>query len=451
MSLRLLKPSLLSVFALALLWQAGGVQAIGLLEAYEAALGNDPTFRSAIHENEAGQQAIALGRAGLLPTLSVTHMQGMSRGTQKIDDNNRLTPDKSDLDFNSQVTTLTLRQPLLNLEAVAAYNQGYARANSSQAKFLGQSYELMVRLVEAYAKTLLAQDRLNLAKAQNNALEELKRVNENMLKRGEGTQTDVLETQSRHALSEAQVIETQDELDVARLALEKIIGQEVAQLDSLSGSFKAQPIHPPDFESWREMALERNAELATQRHIVTSSQLEVKKSRAGHTPRVDLVASFNKQNSASFIVPNRDATFASVGVEVSLPLYAGGRVVATTNQAQANQARAQADLDAMSDKVLVELRKQYQLLQSSIKRIESLELAVDSALLLVQATEKSIQGGIRINLDLLDAQRQLFSAQVDLAEARYNYLLAYLRLRLVAGTLVLDDLEKVATYFVTKN
>lgn len=428
---------------------------MGLLEAYEAALMNDPTFRAAIHENEAGQQAIALGRAGLLPSLSVSHMQGMSRGTQKNPEFDRegniIGTNKSDLDFDSLVTTLTFRQPLLNMEAVAAYDQGYARANSSQAKFLGQSYELMVRLLEAYVKTLLAQDRLSLAKAQHSALEELKHVNENMLKRGEGTLTDVLETQSRHALSQAQVIESQDELDVARMALEKIIGQEVTQLDSLAGTFKAQPIHPPDFESWREMALERNAELVTQRHIVTSSQLEVKKSRAGHTPRVDLVASFNKQNSASFIVPNRDATFASVGVEVSLPLYSGGRVIATTNQAQANHARAQADLDAMSDKVLVELRRQYQLLQSSIKRIESLELAVDSALLLVQATEKSIQGGIRINLDLLDAQSQLFSAQVNLAEARYSYLLAYLRLRLAAGTLALEDLEKVATYFIAKH
>lgn len=418
---------------------------MGLLEAYEAALMNDPTFRAAIHENEAGQQAIALGRAGLLPTLSITHLQSWSRGTQSTGN-----APSSSLNFNSEVTTLTLRQPLLNMEAVAAYDQGHARANSSQAKFLGQSYELIVRLVEVYVKTLLAQDRLNLAKAQHNALEELKQVNENMLKRGEGTQTDLLETLSRHALAQAQVIEAQDELDVARLALEAIVGQKVMQLDSLAGTFKAQPIHPSDFESWREMALERNAELVTQRHIVTSSQLEVKKSYAGHAPRVDLVASLNRQNSASFLFPNRDATFASVGVEVNFPLYAGGRVVATANQAQANKARAEADLDAMSDKVLVELRKQYQLLQSSIKRIESLELAVDSALLLVQATEKSIKGGIRINLDLLDAQSQLFSAQVNLAEARYNYLLAFLRLRLAAGTLILDDLEKVAIHFVAK-
>lgn len=419
---------------------------MGLLEAYEAALMNDPTFRSAIHENEAGQQAIALGRAGLLPTLSITHLQSWSRGTQSTGN-----VPSSSLNFNSEVTTLTLRQPLFNMEAVAGYDQGYARANSSQSKLVSQSHQLIVRLVDAYAKTLLAQDRLNLAKAQYNALEELKHVNENMLKRGEGTQTDLIETESRHALAEAQVIEAQDELEVAQLALEAIVGKKVTQLASLAGDFEVQPIYPADFESWREIALERNAELASQRHLVTSSQLEVKKSRAGHAPRVDLVASLNRQNSASFLFPNRDAEFGTIGVEVNLPLYAGGRVVATTNQAQANKARAESELDALSDRVLVELRKQYQLLQSSIKRIKSLDLAVDSALLLVQATEKSIKGGVRINLDLLNAQSQLFSAQVNLAEARYNYLIAYLRLRLAAGTLVIDDLEKVATYFVARN
>ncbi|MDV6344856.1 TolC family outer membrane protein [Nitrosomonas sp. Is37] len=419
---------------------------MGLVEAYEAALMNDPTFRSAIHENEAGQQSIALGRAGLLPTLSITHLQSWSRGSQATGN-----APTSSLSFNSEVTTLTLRQPLFNMEAVAGYDQGYARANSSEAKLISQSHQLIVRLVEAYANTLLAQDRLNLAKAEHNALEELKHVNENMLKRGEGTQTDLIETESRHALSQAKVIEAQDELEVARLALEAIVGKEATLLDSLTGAFEVQPIYPADFESWRVIALERNAELVSQRHLVTSSQLEVKKSRAGHAPRVDLVASLNRQNSASFLFPGRNAEFGSVGVEVNLPLYAGGRVVATTNQAQANKARAESELDALSDRVLIELRKQYQLLQSSIRRIESLDLAVDSALLLVQATEKSIKGGVRINLDLLNAQSQLFSAQVNLAEARYNYLVAYLRLRLAAGTLVLDDLEKVATYFVARN
>ena len=429
--------------------------AIGLLDAYESALMHDPTFRAAIHENEAGQQAIAIGRAGLLPTLSITHLQSITRGTQTNSITNPITNstsrDKTDLSFNSEVTTLTLRQPLLNMEAVANYDQSHARANSSQAKLIGQSHQLIVRLVEAYVKTLLAQDRLYLAKAQDKALEELKIVNQNMLKRGEGTHTDVLETQSRHALAQAQVIEAQDEFDTAKLALSAMVGQDVATLDVLSSHFKVQPLYPADFESWHEMALESNAELLTQRHMVASSKLEIQKSRAGHAPRVDLVASLNRNNAASFLFPDRDATFGTIGVEVNLPLYAGGRVMATTDQAQANHARAGAEFDAIRDRVLVELRKQFQLAQSSIKRIDSLELAVDSALLLVQATDKSIKGGVRINLDLLDAQRQLFSAQVNLAEAKYNYLLAYLRLRLAAGTLALDDLEKVATYFVAKN
>jgi len=122
-------------------------------------------------------------------------------------------------------------------------------------------------------------------------------------------------------------------------------------------------------------------------------------------------------------------------------------VNAQTAQAKANHARAEADLDAMTDKVLVELKKQHNLLKSGVKKIESLELAVKSAELLVAATEKSIRGGIRINLNLLDAQQQLYTAQRDLSQARYDYLLAYLRLQLAAGTLVLDDLRNIASYF----
>ena len=100
--------------------------------------------------------------------------------------------------------------------------------------------------------------------------------------------------------------------------------------------------------------------------------------------------------------------------------------------------------------MLIELRKQYNLLQSSVKRIESLEMAVKSAELLVEATQKSIRGGIRINLNLLDAQQQLHTARRDLAQARYNYLLAYLRLQQTAGTLAIDDLRKVASYFTSQ-
>lgn len=419
--------------------------ALSLLDAYEAALDHDPTYRSAFHENVAGEQAEAIGRAGLLPNLSITHTDSKSIGTNRQSTPNTGLP--TNLNFHSQVSALTLRQPIMNMEAVASYRQGQAQSNSSRSRFTGQSQQLIVRLVEAYFGTLLAQHQLTLAQSQLDSLTELKRVNENMLLKGEGTTTDVLETQSRHALAQAGLIEAQDEFAVAQLQLEAIIGMEATQLHYLSDVFHPETVFLPDFDEWHAIAIDRNAELVTQRHVVQSGKEEIRRSYAGHTPRVDFVASLSRNKSASFITFDRDVELATVGVEVTLPLYAGGRVNAQTVQAKANHARAEAELEAMRDGVLVELRRQYQLVLSSVRRIESLELAVKSAKLLVHATEQSIRGGIRINLDLLDAQQQLFNSQLNLAEAKYNFLLAYLRLNLAAGTLVLDDLRKIASYF----
>ncbi len=434
--------------------QANHVHALSLLEAYEAALEHDPTYRSAFYENEAGQQAEAIGLASLLPNLTITHNQSKSAGTisgQNV--NNQGLPTGTSFSnpahFDSQISSLTLRQPLINLEAVAGYRIGKAQAESSRAKFTGRSQQLVVRLVEAYVETLLAQEHVRLSETQLASLEELKRVNERMLLKGEGTTTDVLETQSKHAIAQAHVIEAKDELETAQLKLEAIVGRKIDRLEGLSDMFSSRSIQLQDYDNWYALALERNAELATQRHMVVSGKEEIKKSYAGHAPRVDLVASLSKNNRGSFITRNQDAELGTIGIEVNFPLYAGGRVNALTAQAKANHARAEADLDAITDKILVELRKQYNLLQSGIKRIESLELAVKSAELLVDATQKSIRGGIRINLNLLDAQQQLHTARRDLVEARYNYLLAYLRLQLAAGTLVLEDLRNVASYFIT--
>lgn len=436
---------ILSLIGLILFYQINQSHALSLLDAYEAAVNHDPSYRAAIHENDAGQQAEAIGRAGLLPSLNVTHAQNKNSGT--LTQGNVTEP----LNFDGQVSTLTLRQPLFNMEAIANYQQGKAKADSSRAKFAGLGQQLVVRLVEAYVETLLAQDHVKLAETQLQALEELKRVNEQMLQKGEGTTTDVLETQSKFAMAQAKLIEAADELEIAQLKLEAIVGQKITRLDRLSPSFNTQSFQLSNYADWYVLALEKNAELVTQRHTVASGKEEIKKNRAGHMPRVDFVASLTKNQRGSFINQGLDAEFGTVGIEVNMPLYAGGRVSAQTAQATANHARAEADLDAMTNKVLVELRKQYNLLISGVRKIESLELAVKSAELLVEATEKSIRGGIRINLNLLDAQQQLHTARRDLTQAKYNYLLNYLRLQLAAGTLAPENLRNIASYFRTNS
>jgi protease secretion system outer membrane protein len=273
------------------------------------------------------------------------------------------------------------------------------------------------------------------------------RVNERMFQKGEGTKTDTLETRAKYDLAEAQVLEARDNLTTARNMLAGIVGQEVTQLEPLADNFQVKPMEPANFDAWKTLALDRNAEIAAQRYAVEASRQEINKSRAGHAPRVDLVAAYSKNTSETITTLNQDATVRSVGVQVTVPLYSGGSVNAATRQSVANHEKAKSDLEAKTNQVLVELRKQYNLLQSSISRIDALVKSVGSSDMLIEATRQSIKGGVRINLDLLNAQQQLYAARRDLAQARYNYLLSYLRLRNAAGTLNADDLGMVAGYF----
>ncbi|RJF94981.1 TolC family outer membrane protein [Noviherbaspirillum saxi] len=436
-----------SALAAALLAQTGQASAIGLIQAYESALQNDPTYRSAVHENEAGQQNKVLGRSNLLPSLSASYSTYKNKGDLTRPDflGN---PSNEDLDYRSTAKGVTLRQPLFNLDGLARYNQGIAQTSYSDALFSARGQDLVLRLVSAYAEAKYAEDQLALATIQRDTFAEQRQVNDRMFQKGEGTRTDMLETQARYDLAEAQLLEARDSMTTARNNLAAIVGTDINQLDPLGDDFKVRPMQPSSFDEWKALAMERNAEIAAQRYAVEIAEQEIKKNRAGHAPRVDLIASLNKSGSETVTSRNQDSSVRAVGVQVNIPLYSGGSVTAATSQAVSNHLKAKSDLDAKTSQVLVELRKQFNLSLSSTSRIDALVKSVDSARLLVQATQQSVKGGVRINLDVLNAQQQLYTAQRDLAQARYNYLISYLRLRYAAGTLNADDLQTVASYFV---
>jgi protease secretion system outer membrane protein len=441
------KRVLAAALAGAFLLQAGQASAMGLIAAYEAALQNDPTYQSAVHDNEAGQENRALGRSNLLPNLSANYASYKNRAD--ITQPNFLGQEvTSHPDYSSSSRGITLRQPLLNLDGWARYKQGEAQSNYSDALFSARGQDLVIRLVSAYADAKYAEDQLALAQIQRDTFAEQRKVNERMFERGEGTKTDMLETQAKYDLAEAQLIEAQDNMTNARNTLASIIGGDVTQLDPLTDDFRIKPMQPSTFDEWKKIALEHSAEISAQRYAVEIAEQEVKKNRAGHAPRVDFVALLNKSKSETLNTLNQDSTNRTIGVQVNIPLYAGGAVSASTSQAVANREKAKSDLDAKTNQVLVELRKQYNLALSSASRIDALVKSVESARLLVQATQQSVKGGVRINLDVLNAQQQLYAAQRDLALARYNYLLSYLKLRFSAGTLNAEDLHTVAGYFV---
>lgn len=439
--------ALASALSLALLAQTGQVFAIGLVQAYEAALQNDPTYRAAVHENEAGQQNRIMGRSNLLPSvsMSLSRFENRAEITQSNILGQRQTTNP---EYPSKSGVLQLRQPILNMDGLARYRQSIAQTNYSESVFASRTKDLVIRLVGAYADAKFAEDQLALVLAQRDTLAEQRLVNERMFQKGEGTKTDMLETQARFDVAEAQVLEARNNVTTARNTLASIIGAEVKELDGLSDDFRTMPMTPATFEEWKKIALESNPDIIAQRYGVEAAEQEIAKQRAGHAPRVDLVASINRSDSDTISTRNQESTVRAVGVQVNIPIYSGGSVSAATSQAVSNHERAKADLDAKTNQILVELRKQFDQVHSSAAKIDAMVKSLNSARALVQATQQSIKGGVRINLDLLNAQQQVYAVQRDLAQARYNYLISYLRLRFAAGTLTTEDLHAVAKYFV---
>jgi protease secretion system outer membrane protein len=439
-----LKPYAAAVAALLGL-AASGAQALTLQEAYQAALQHDPQYRMSFYDNEGGKEFAKIGLSNLLPQLSASY--GASRNivdqTTHSGGKDFLTTPR----YISRSAAVQVRQTLFNLDAYARYRQGQAQTKEAAARFEFSTADVIVRVVSAYADVLYARDQLKLTEAQRNAFTEQMHVNERLFEKGEGTKTDMLEIQARLDLAEAQVIEGRDAIKAAMETLEGVVGMPVDNLNELSENFRVLPLEPASFEDWRTVAMESNPELKSARATVEVQQQEVRKAQAGHAPRLDFIASYSNADADSISTYTQSTVNRAVGIQLNIPLYSGGQVSAVARQAVATRERARSDLDARTNKVLVELRKSHSVVLSSVVKVEALEKAVASGNLLVKATEQSIKGGVRINLDLLNAQQQLVTSQRDLAQARYSYLLGLVRLKASAGTLSAADIYDLSRYF----
>jgi len=416
--------------------------ALSLMQAYEAALQHDPTYLSSYYNAEGGKENRILGRSALLPSISGNYSKTQNRNTEIY-----YSGAKDPQDYQSMNATLQVRQTVFSLDAWARYKQGAAQSEQAQAQFASATQEMILRVVTAYLDALLKEDQVALTRAERDMYVEQIKVNELLFKKGEGTSTDVLETRSRLDLAEAQVLEAQDDLLTAKDTLASLVGGDVSALDHLRPGFHVSNDDMKPYEEWKQTALEQNPDILALTKGVEVARQEYNKQRAGHTPRVDLIGTYGKSGSETTSTINDDFKIRSIGFQVTVPIYQGGAISASARQAAAGQEKARQDLEAQREKDLVELRRNYNQVASSVSRINALDRAVESANLLITATEKSIKGGVRINLDLLTAQRQLYTAKRDLAQARYNYMVAALRLRAAAGTLSGEDVRLLSARF----
>ncbi|MEW9854628.1 TolC family outer membrane protein [Novosphingobium sp. M1R2S20] len=415
-------------------------------QAYALALEADPTWLAAQARGRADAQERAIARAALRPNLSYSYDR--ARNWSDITQDGPPGSSTRELAYNSFSSSFMLSQTLFNAAAGARYKAGAARAEAGRFTEQRAHQALAVRVLQAYSDLLYAIDDLSLAEGHSRALEEDLRRVERFVVLGEGTRTDRAEVEAQQHLAAARVIEARDRLRTARNALQLLVGP-VSVGSPVGLDNRCLPLAgPPEpLGLWKERMLAHNPELAAQRSMVEVAERQVQQQRAAGLPTVAAFARHRTSESDGENVIGQHFRTATVGIQLRLPLYSGGGVAASTKQARGLLDEARYQLDAATFQLGDDLEKQYSLVDMSPRRIDAYARAASAAAERVRATQRSIVGGERTNLDALDAERQRLEALRDLARAHYDYLLAWLSLRWQAGTLDDADIDRVGACF----
>jgi protease secretion system outer membrane protein len=293
---------------------------------------------------------------------------------------------------------------------------------------------LVTRVGEAYFDALLAQDQVLLIEAQKTTYTTQLDAARKGLEAGTGTRTDIDEAQARLDLTLAQELEALQNVEYTRRRLESLMGQPVDVLAGLDVErFNPTVPVPGLVDAWVERAEQASPELQSLRAQLDAARMEVDKAQAGHKPTLDAVAQWSRSNSDSVTNVNSRYDNKSIGLQLSVPLYAGGYVSSSVRQAVAAQERAREALEAARRDLGVRVHREFRGMTEGVLRVKALEQAVRSAEQAVLSNQKSYQAGSRTAVDVLNAQQQKTTAQRDLAQARYLYLVSRLRLQALAG------------------
>ena len=353
-------------------------------------------------------------------------------------------------DYTAKSYVLQLRQPLIRMASWHHIEQAEASVAAAEATLQAERQALALRVAGSYFDVLFARDRAASLVAQREAAAGQLARAERAFQSGLGTRTDIDEARARVDLIAAQQIEAehlirQAERALATLTDERWPAETLAVLDA-----SRLPMDLPgtgELERHLEEAEASNPELIALRRRLEAAGKEIDKMRAGHWPTLDLVASYNDSKSDTVTAIGNRYKTTQVGVQLNVPLYAGGAIDSQIRQARANYERVRAQLDAARRKLGQEVGKQFDGIVQGIARIRASEVAVSSSIEVVRSTEKGIAAGTRNSIDLLNARQQQHQARLELARARYEYALAHLRLRAATGKLDEAALERVSGWF----
>jgi outer membrane protein len=418
---------------------ASTAQCEDLLAVYRAALNSDPILAGERSILDASEEKIPEARSALLPALAGTGQAGRTGGPVTYTD----TP-SVDRSFNTLNWAVQLTMPLLRPGGIAGYRESRAQLNQAQQQFSLAEQDLILRVTQAYFDVLIAEESLAAADAEVKAAEEQHALARRSFEKGVVSVTDVDEAVSRAALASSQQLSAQTDVEVKRATLEKITGSTPSGLAALRSDAVLLPPEPEDINQWVSQANDSNAGVLARRSAVEVARLDVQKARMARLPSIDAVASYGRDfssgNNTNPIDYSTNAHIKQGGIQVTLPLVDGGGMHAQIAEAAARQRKAEADLEAARRDATLAARTAYHAVISGIGQIRALRAAIDASINSVKGNQAGYKLGLRINSDVLDAQRQRYAAQRDLAKARYDTVLEGLKLKAAAGTLQGADL-----------
>ncbi len=433
---------LLGAVLLAISLPAG---AADLLDTFHAAQANDAVFAAEIAKHQAGQEKLTQGRALLLPTLNANANTTYNQyNVQYLNAPLALPFPTGQFRYNSHGYGATLVQPLFREQNWAVYTESELQVAVVDAQFLNAQNDLALRAARAYFDVLMAQDDVELAAAQKAAISEQLEQAKRNFEVGTATVTDTHEAQSRYDLIIAQEIAAQSNLEIKKRVLQQLTNSKTDNLRQLGDQFQLDMPQPADMEKWVEGAQQHNVQLMAAQASAQLADKEVDRNRGGHLPTVDLVASYNRTyaNGGTFGVGS-DATMKTIGVQLNVPLFEGGAVQSKWREAEANRERARSELESTSRTVALQTRQAYLGVVNGIAQVKALQAALKSSQSLLESSKLGQEVGVRTNLDVLNAQQQLYSTRRDLYQAEYNYLQSQLQLKAAAGTINEEDLAAV--------
>ena len=414
-----------------------------LLDIYNDALENDPQYKSAEFSYLSGKEIKVQGRAALLPSITITAQTNWNEYYQGGTLRNQ---------YNNFSSSARLTQPLIRLDAWFKYRQSKFLTDAAEADFAYSQQALIVRTAELYFNVLRAIDNLNASKSEEKAIKKQLDQSQQRYEVGLSAITEVHEAQLAFDLSMASRIKIEGDVYTAKEALNALVGREIISLDGLVNDLNVANPVPSSKEEWARKAVENNFRLKAANLRKLASKNNARSAASNHLPKVDIVGSqsesetnqyaydgLNTGGAFNITVPD-ETQRDTYSLQLSMPIFQGGAVISRTKQAYAEANKSSEDALYAERNAIQDVRSQYSNVVTLVANLRAQKQAVVSASTALEATKVGYEVGTRNIVDLLQAEKNLYSAEKNLANAKYDYLITTLRLHLAAGTLSPENL-----------